>query len=442
MKVYLGIDVGTSKICVLALDGISGRPIDIVSEKNSSGVKCEKGFSEQDPKIIREKTIYLVNKIRRRIKSEISGVGITGQMHGMLLVDKSLKPLTNLITWQDKRSEKLIPEILSKAGDNPFCECGCLIRPGYMGASLFWFYKNKLIPKNVYKACFIHDWIGANLANQNFMFTDPTNAASSGLFNVKKMDWNRELIGKLGIKEKIFPEIRSSGETIGFTKEGVPVGCALGDNQASILGSFHGYRDGECINMNIGTGSQVSVIVRNFTKISDGLELRPYLNGKYILVGASLSGGAAYSVLRDFFESVGMKLCGVRGDSIFQKMNRLASKAPEGCDGLVCSPYFFGERGREELKASFNGLDANNFTVSHVSRAMLEGMVRVLHEFYGRMRKKRKYIVGSGNGIKRNRVLQKVTEKTFNMDLKLSPYEEEAAYGTALLAAKSGGEYA
>lgn len=148
--------------------------------------------------------------------------------------------------------------------------------------------------------------------------------------------------------------------------------------------------------MNMGTGSQVSVIVNNFIRFSSNLELRPYLGGKYILVGASLNGGAVYSVLKDFFASIGINFWRIKEDNIFETMNKLASKVPYGCDGLSCSPYFFGERGREELKAAFSGLDPGNFTVSHISRSVLEGMVRILYEFYKKMRKKRKYIVGSG----------------------------------------------
>ena len=433
---FLGIDIGTSKISVLALDGNSGKPIDFVSEKSSSDVKCEKEFSEQNPQMIKARTVYLITKIKKRIKNRISGIGLTGQMHGMLLVDRNLRPLTNLITWQDRRSEKLIPEISNRTKNVNFHECGSRIRPGYMGASLYWFYKNKALPTNVHKACFIHDWIGTNLTEQNLIFTDPTDAASSGLFNIRKMDWHWKLIMRLGFAKELLPAVKNSGEIIGFTRDGVPVGCAFGDNQASILGSVYGYEEKDSININIGTGSQISIIIDNFVRLSGNFELRPYLNRKYILVGASLNGGTVYSVLKDFFESCGLRFGRIKRNDIFEIMNRLASGVPYGCNGLVCSPYFFGERGREELKASFTGLDANNFTVSHVSRSMLEGMVRILHEFYGKMRRKRKYVVGSGNGIRRNQVLQEIIEQIFDMDLKLSPYEEEAAYGASLLAAR------
>lgn len=438
---FLGIDIGTSKISVLALRSDSPRPIDIVSENSSCEAKCENGFSEQNPEIIKAKTVFLINKIRRRVKNRISGIGLTGQMHGMLLVDKNLKPLTNLITWQDRRSEKLIPEISAKTKNISFHERGSLIRPGYMGASLYWFYKNKLVPPNVHKACFIHDWIGASLTEQSVIFTDPTDAASSGLFDIRQTDWHWQLINNLGIEKDIFPEIKNSGEITGFTGDGTPVSCAFGDNQASIFGSVYGYKEKDCININIGTGSQASIIVDNFGKLSANFEVRPYLNRKYILVGASLNGGVVYSLLKNFFESCGLKFGRISQDKIFETMNRLASTVPHGCNGLVCLPYFFGERGSEELKASFTGMDVNNFTVSHFSRSVLEGMVRILYEFYEKMGRKRKYIVGSGNAIRRNQVLQEIVKETFNMDIRLTPHEEEAAYGASLLAASVVGGY-
>jgi len=465
-KIYLGIDIGTSKICVLALNSYSIKPVEIISEKNFSVVKTEKDFSEQDPKIIKQITFDLINKIRKKIKFPISGIGITGQMHGMLFVDKNLKPLSNLITWQDKRSKNLIEEIQHKTKGIEFSECGCYIKPGYMGSTLYWFYKNNLVPKNIYKVCFIHDWLGACLTQHNEIFTDPTDAASSGIFNIKKMDWHWNFIEKLRIKKEIFPTIKNSGEIIGFTKEGIPVACAFGDNQASIFGSVtynnlvadssgsviktNGSNFGktemktyfennlnklwrECIIINIGTGSQVSVILDKFVKFREGLELRPYIDGKYILVGASLNGGSIYSVLKDFFITAGKSFWKIKQENIFETMNKLASKIPFGCDGLVCEPYFFGERINEELKASFVGLDINNFTVSHFCKAILEGMIRILYNYYKSMKQNRKYIIGSGNAIKRNEVLQKIIKQTFNMELKLNLIDEEAAYGAALL---------
>lgn len=436
MNIYLGIDIGTSKICVLALEADTKKPIEIISGENRSNLKTKDDFSEQEPMRIKQIVFDLINKIKKRIKSKITAIGITGQMHGMLFTDKNLKPLSNLITWQDKRSEKLIPEIYQKTKDIKYYECGCHTKPGYMGATLYWFYKNKLIPKNLHRVCFISDWIAANLIQENEVFTDSTHAASSGIFDIKKMGWHWRLIEKLGIKKEIFPKIKNHGEIIGFTKEGIPVNCILGDNQASVFGSTHEHDERECIILNIGTGAQVSIVINNFVKTVDSLELRPYLDEKYILVGASLNGGAVYSLLKDFFVSIGSSFWRISKEDLFEKMNKLASKVPKNCNGLICYPYFFGERGKNDIRASFVGLNIHNFTAAHLCRAILEGVVKVLYNLYKETGEKRKYIIGSGNAIKKNKVLQEIIKDTFNMDLKLSPYDEEAAYGAALLAAK------
>ena len=114
-------------------------------------------------------------------------------------------------------------------------------------------------------------------------------------------------------------------------------------------------------------------------------------------------------------------------------MNKLASKVPPGCDGLWFNPCFFGERGREGLKASIMGLDATNFTPGHLSRGALEGMIKILYNYYENMAEPRKYIIGSGNAIKKNKVLHEIIEQIFNLKLKLNTIQEEAAYGAALL---------
>jgi sedoheptulokinase len=427
MSIFLGIDIGTTKICVLAYDSVTRKPVVVLSETNASTVKIKKEFAEQNPVVIKQITFRLIDKIKKQIKSPVSGIGVTGQMHGMLIVDKNLNPLTNLVTWQDKRATELIPEIHKKTGSINYRECGCRIRPGYMGATLYWYHKTRSMPKTAYKTCFIHDWIAASLTEQREICTDPSDAASSGIYDISKLEWHSGMINKLGIDKKLLPELKPSGTVIGQTKDGIPVGCAFGDNQASIYGSIvaSGFNWKDCIVLNIGTGSQVSVITDKFTKVDGMLELRPYLDNKYLIVGASVNGGISYSLLRDFI--IGLE---------YEQMNKFADCISPGSDGLVCNPYFFGERGNEQLKASFTGIDKNNFTVAHVCRAVLEGMTRMLYNYYKDMNQKRNCIIGSGNAVKRNDVLQKIVQQTFGMKLKLNKIEEEAATGAAILSSR------
>ncbi len=435
MSYLIGLDIGTSKICALVFDTRKNKALFVLSRENSSFVKIKKEFSEQNPKKIKNIVFTLLEIIRKKFNN-ISAIGITGQMHGGLIVDRKLQPLTNLITWQDKRAKGMIPEIIRKVGEDRFYDCGCLIQSGYMGATLYWLKKYKMIPENAYKVCCIHDWIAAQLMRKKNLYTDPTDAASSGLFNVRKREWNHEVIERLNIEESLLLELKNSGEVIGFTEDEIPVCCAFGDNQASVYASFHRYEGEKAVNLNMGTGSQISLIIKKFKSYKLPFEIRPYMDGGYLMVGASLNGGIVYSLLKDFFVSLGMNFWGVKEKNVFNKMNLLALKAPQGCDGLICNPYFFGERGQGKLKASFVGITHYNFTPSHICRAVLEGMVRVLHNFYVKMGEKKEYIVETGNAIKENKLLQEIVIKTFKMDLKLSSCSEEAAYGAASLAGK------
>ena len=380
MNLYLGIDIGTTKICVLALNSKTGKPAFSASEQNNSNVSTGPVFYQQDPEKIKKTVLRLIGRAVEKTEKKISGIGLTGQMHGMLFVDRRLRPLSKLITWQDQRATGLITEIRKKAGRSAG-ECGCAISPGYLGATLYWFTKNKKVPNGAYKACFIHDWIATLLTKEKQLFTDPTDAAGSGLFNFKKNQWHWDLIDKLGLNRGLFPEIRASGEIIGYTGSGIPVHCAIGDNQASALGSGAGAGS---INVNIGTGSQVSVITDKFVKPSGPLELRPYFNGKYLLVGRSLKGGAVYARLK--------RKLGIT----YEEMNRRAEK-PGPC------------------------------------RRTLEAMAKSLHSLYLRAGINKHKLCGSGNAIKKNPVLRDIISKTFKMKLNLPSHDEEAAWGAALL---------
>jgi len=189
MKAYLGIDIGTSKICVLVIDGNTKKTIKVISEQIKSAITSPYNYFEQDPYKIKAITLRLVKQIKKRLRCKIMGIGITGQMHGMLFIDDNLKPLSNLITWQDKRSMNLIKEIQKKLENIEQKRTGCRINPGYMAATLYWHIKNNCIPKNAYKACFVQDWIAACISSSKNIYTDPTDAASSGIFNIKTIDW-------------------------------------------------------------------------------------------------------------------------------------------------------------------------------------------------------------------------------------------------------------
>ena len=447
--VTLGVDVGTSSICVCAVECATAKPIEVATVPNRAGISshgadscfCER-YGEQDPMTILETVTGLVNKVRGSLQPEIQGLSLTGQMHGALLVDCKLRPLSRLITWQDTRALPLLSQIGARLEDIHPEARGCYVNSGYMAATLYWFCQTQTLPESAYRACFIHDWVRSCLTQERRVITDPTNAASSGVFDLRAGDWDWEAIEALGIPTRLFPPVKASTDLAGHTPDGIPVRCGLGDNQASVLGSCATGQETDCAVLNLGTGSQLSLVVDDLEEWREPNELRPYPGGKYLLVGASPNGGAVYALVGDFLRAVLDRQgeC-LSEEQLFTLMNRLAADAPPGAAGLKFNPFFYPERGRAAETASLTGLTDSNFSPANMTRALLEGVIGILYSMYCGMGKARSRIVGAGNGIKRNALIQSIVEQVFDLPFAASPYDEEAAYGAALCGAgRSGGK--
>ncbi len=153
---------------------------------------------------------------------EISGIGITGQQHGMLLLDKTLSPLTPFINWQDRRAHQLDSETgqsyleraLALAGEDAPGQAGCRLAAGYLGVTLFWMKQTGILPQEG-TACFLMDYFGAVLTGARWPVTDPTCAASSGLLDVSSGMWSKCLLARLELRPGLFPEVRPSGTLLG-----------------------------------------------------------------------------------------------------------------------------------------------------------------------------------------------------------------------------------
>ena len=140
----------------------------------------------------------------------------------------------------------------------------------------------------------------------------------------------------LGIEKDFLPRVTKESIAIGSCK-GIPVCVPLGDNQASFLGSVG--KNSDSILVNIGTGSQVSS-VSDYKNVSGDIEIRPFIEGKYLICGSSLCGGFAYSMLEEFFRSY-MVSCGITDTPQYEIMNKLAEKSYEnGEEGLLVNTAF------------------------------------------------------------------------------------------------------
>lgn len=460
MALLIGVDVGTTSITAVAVDAASNRPVAHATVENDAETTAPsdqaRGRSEWDASgmvTLAESAVrQLVEGLGGR-RREVASIGVTGQQHGVVLLDKTNTPFGPFINWQDRRGEDRLPgrgetytaAALARLGPDAQARAGCLLAPGYMGLTLFWLNEQDLLPPGA-TACFISDFCATSLTGAQPIL-DPTNAASSGLLNVAGRTWDNDHIKALGLPHGLFPEIREAGHTLGHLssgaaqriglRQGIPVAVALGDNQASFIGSVKDRE--ESVLVNVGTGGQVAMWTESPHSLPH-LETRPFPDHGYLLVSAGLCGGRSYALLEGFFRSVASTIFKqAEPHDAYAVMNDLAASVPSGASGLRCRPLFTGTRAQPGLRGSWTGVSPENFTPAHMARALLEGMADVFGESYeaicSETRRSATVLVGAGNGLRQNPLLANMVSERFGLDLLLAENIEAAAVGAATVGA-------
>lgn len=425
----LGLDIGTTTISAVVAE--DGAVLSCVSRKNDSFLSTGNDWERvQDPDYIRRTAMDTVESLLRQ-HPDTRRIGVTGQMHGIVYLDAAGTPVSPLYTWQDGRGN--LPCEGMTYAQKLSQLTGCSVSTGFGLVTHYYNMQNGLVPPTATVFCAIGDYMAMVLAGKQAPATDPSDAASFGLFDVKNGCYEEAALKKAGIGIGMLPPLAEAPQ-IGFYDGRIPVCAAIGDNQASFLGATAADRD--CMLVNIGTGGQFSVFTEDYLHC-DGLETRPFPGG-FLLVGSSLCGGRAYALLEKFLRETVAAIGGVTTDNCYDAMERLLTSAEKPDDLPCATPLFQGTREDPSIKGSITGLTPANFTPRHLIWSMLEGMAKELHDMYlryavqdGSARK----LIGSGNGLRKNIHLQSCFAEAFQMPLELSSCAEEAATGAAFYAA-------
>lgn len=467
--IALGLDIGTTTIAAVAYDVDAHRLLARVTVPHDAGCtpadKLGLGWAEID--LARSFAIAL-SAMRQVVGSlgeqsaRVRRIGVTGQMHGVAFLDANLRPVRPAITWQDQRTAASVADFIARCGgEGAFANMGCLPAAGYLGPTLAWLRQHDRLPRAA--ACFIPDAVASMLMavrcashrRGESPMTDATLAASSGIYDIVNQAWDRHVLDALGLGDAMLPAVGTAGADLGLldgtiagrlglTAE-VVVGVPLGDHQASLIGSAAD-RVG-CVHINIGTSSQISAVVDRFAPVDTvrGIETRPFPGRRYVRSGAGLCGGEAFALLRRFFEATAT-LLGCEpppSQEAYAAMVRAASAVPSGTDGLRADVRFDGARYRPAVAAALTFLRRTNFTPAHVARAVLEGIVDELWQFFEAMQAEgicASRLIGSGNALRSNPLLVEVLSSRFGLPMQLAQWEEEAAVGAAIVAARGAAE--
>lgn len=413
----LGIDIGTTSICGVVLDAQSGTVLRVENRKNDSFLPPTAPFAkEQDVQKITAQIDALLDVLYD--EKTIGVIGVTGQMHGIVYLDQHGAPCSPLYTWQDGRG-------------NETDENGVTYADRLHGATGFGLVtdlyneEHGLIAPQAVTFCTIHDYIAMRMCQNHAPLIHTSDAASFGAYDAQT---HRFLV-----HNDRLPNVVNDFRVIG-TYHDTPVCVAIGDNQASFLGTA-----GEsCALINVGTGSQISIPVQGYCK-TELLETRPLCGEDYILVGSSLCGGRAFAILEHFFADVVQMATGTRPENLYPAMDEML-KTPHDTTVRI-DPRFSGTRTDPSLRARILELSEDNFTARDLCWAMLWGMTDELYTLYTSANIDFKQFVGSGNGLRRNQALRHCMEQRFGSPIRFSKNREEAAVGAAMSGLCAVGEY-
>ena len=419
MKYYLGIDTGTTSISIAAMSEerklLASRTVNhkafIEGDSPSSRV--------QDPERIKSLVLETVSALTQEL-GRPSAIGFTGQMHGILYVNAKGQAVSPLWTWQDSSGDDSLAVLR---------ENGLKVSSGYGMATHLHLQHSGKIPAEAAKLSTISDYIAMSLCGKTEPELSPDMAASWGCFDLKRREFMIDGLKGAGVDVSYLPRVMSGYGVIGTTKDDVPVVCSMGDNQAAVRGSLR--NEADSLLVNIGTGSQVSFVSNEYVDVYGEIELRPY-GGGYILAGAALCGGRAYAMLEKLFREIAGREC----------YGLMSEKAEEflrnGGRAWKVDTRFAGTRSDPDIRGSISGIGEDNFCAGAFTVGVIRGILGELHGMYSTMTeltgRGATILVGSGNGMHKNEVMQRLAGEMFGMSVEIPEYTEEAACGCALCA--------
>ena len=419
----LGVDCGTSKVAVAVVDQ-AGAAVHSGSMLHHAQRPGAPGRFEQDGELICRTATRLVRDVPEPIRQQVAAIGLTGQMHGVILHDDALQARSALITWQDRRT-------LEDPAFLPSLRHPRALHAGYGIATLSWLARRGELPGEVMAAT-IHGFIAARWCEAGRSCIDPTDAQAWG-----------GLLAVSDVPAGILPTCVDHGAKIGELSRqaagelglgaGIPIAAPLGDNQASLRATL--VDPASELAFTVGTGCQLSAVVPRGALSSYGTsDLRPFDARHDVLVAAPLCGGAAWLWLAEraisWIEDLGLPAPTL--DEALGRLDRLGLAAD---DRLVMRPHLAGERHDPRLTGSLSGLTLDNGRIGEIARALARGIAATAREmlpaaaWHGRIR-----LMASGNALRRSALLRTMAEAELGLPLVLREPCEEAAIGAALVA--------
>jgi xylulokinase len=443
----LGIDLSTSTAKALLIDTAGG--IIAVGSTPLTLSTPRPLWSEQDPQAWWEGVANSIRQVLDQTKidpARIKAIGLTGQMHGLVLLDQNGQVLRPAILWNDQRTGSQCDEIRSRIGRERLIQiCGNDALTGFTAPKILWVQQNEPeIYARVKHILLPKDYIRYRLTGDFGM--DKADGSGTILFDLKSRTWSTELLSALGIPAEWLPPTWEGPEFTGKVnsqaseqtglKPGTPVAAGGGDQAAQAVGV--GAVEPGVVALTVGTSGVVfattpSALVEPEGRLHAFCHAAP---GLWHFMGVMLSAAGSLQWYRDTLAP----------NESFDDLLKAAADVPPGCEGLIYLPYLSGERTPYPdplARGAFIGLTLRH-TRAHMTRAVLEGVAFGLKDSFQLIRNaglgEIRQVRASGGGMK-GALWRQILADVLETELVETNTTEGAAYGAALLAGVGAGNW-
>jgi xylulokinase len=430
-----------------------GRVVASATVEHAPFASPQTGWAEQDARDWWRASEQAVRRVLSAdgVRAEdVACVGLTGQMHGAVLLDESNEPLRPSIIWCDVRTHEQCRALTEQVGaerliqlvSNPALE-------GFTLPKMLWVREREpevwgrvrsvLLPK---------DYVRLRLTGEKA--TDVADASGTLLFDVTHRKWSDEMLELTGIDQSLLPRAFESSEITGRVsaegakatglREGTPVVAGAGDQAAGAVGM--GIVRPGAVSATIGTSGVVFAATDRPALDPQG-RVHTFCHAvpeRWHVMGVTQGAGLSLRWFRDQFGAGDDD-----GRDPYERLGEEASTVPPGSDGVLWAPYLMGERTPHldpHARAALLGLNASHGR-AHVVRAILEGVAFSLRDTFTIFEEMGVPVesIRLGGGGARSKVWRQIQADVYGREVELVEADEGAAYGAALLAGVGGGAW-
>lgn len=438
---YIGVDLGTSSIKLLLMDE-KGYIKNVVT-KDYPIYYPNPGWSEQNPEDWYKQLILgLKEVVENEDKTQIAGISFSGQMHGMVILDKNDEVIRPAILWNDGRTQAECDYLNNEIGREKVSGyTGNMALTGFTAPKLMWVKNHE--PDNfarINKVMLPKDFIAYKLSGVHS--TDVSDASGMLLLDVKNKCWSKEMLDIVGLKDWQMANIYESYQVVGTIKESLAKELGLtpnvkiiaggGDQAVAAVGTGT-VGHGMC-NVSLGTSGVVFVASKDYSEVEkNALHVFAHADSRYHYMGVTLAAAASNKWWMD----------DILGTKEYDKEQKEIRSLGE--NNVYFLPYLMGERtphNNPKARGTFTGITMDT-TREDMTQAVLEGVAFSLRDSLEIIRNlgvKVDRIRINGGGAK-SPLWCKIIANVFNVEVDKINSEEGPAFGAAILATVGCGKY-